>query len=148
MNKMKEILRVIGFVLICQMAGIIGAEITVNSVAGWYMRLFGPVWTILYTLMGIGVYLIWKKSKDNKLAKKGVKVFFMHLLLNAIWSPVFFGLKQIFLALVIILAIWAMIVWLIVLWGKMDKRASWLLVPYLAWVSFASLLNLAILWLN
>ena len=156
---MKNILTAILFVLICQAAGLIGAGLTVNSISSWYVTLnkpwfnppnwlFGPTWTLLYTLMGIGVYLIWKKSKKNEMAKKGVKVFFIHLLLNALWSPGFFGIKQTCLALIIIVAIWTMIVWLIKIWGKVSKTASWLLVPYLAWVSFATILNFAIWRLN
>lgn len=157
--KIKKILQAIGFVLICQLAGGIGAVFTTSAIPTWYATLnkpsfsppnwlFGPAWVTLYTLMGIGVFLIWEQIKKNKEAKFGVGLFFVHLLLNAAWSPIFFGLKNLFCALVVIIMIWAMIVWLISVWAKIDKRAAYLLVPYLLWVSFATALNFFIWKLN
>ncbi len=156
---MKKILQIIGFVLICQLAGGIGTIFTIPAIPNWYATLnkpsfsppnwlFGPVWLVLYTMMGIGVWLIWQKREKSKEAKFGVGLFFVHLLVNAAWSPIFFGMKNLFCALIIIVMMWAMIVWLILVWGKIDKRAAYLLVPYLMWVSFATALNFFIWKLN
>lgn len=139
------------------MAGIIGAGLTATSVQTWYVTLnkpwfsppnwiFGPAWLTLYTLMGLATF--WVNQKKTKAAKQAVKIFLVHLVLNALWSPVFFGLRQVFLALVIIVIMWVFIVVLIGKYSKIDKKAGLVLIPYLAWVSFASMLNLAILVLN
>ncbi len=98
--------------------------------------------------MGIALYLIWSKNYKKKNIKFAVNVFFIHLMFNSLWSIVFFGLKELFLALIVIAILWGMIVYLIKLFWGINKAASYLLFPYLAWVSFASLLNLYIWKLN
>ena len=154
---MNKFLKAIGWVLLCQMAGIIGAGLTATSVQTWYVTLnkpwfsppnwlFGPAWLTLYTLMGLATF--WVSQKKSKESQQAVKIFLVHLVLNALWSPVFFGLKQVFLALILIVTIWVFIVILIKKYWKINKISAVLLVPYLAWVSFASLLNLAIWRLN
>lgn len=102
---------------------------------------FAPAWTILYILMAISAYLIWKK-------KKSLKIFWIQLALNLSWSPIFFGLKNITLALLVILIMWVYIVKTIKAFTKIDKTAGYLLWPYLAWVTFATILNLSIWLLN
>lgn len=157
--KIKKLPLLITFILLCEAAGIIGAFFTINAIPTWYAALnkpsfnpppsiFGPTWTVLYLLMGISLYLVWLKKGAVKLADWGVKVFLVHLLLNFLWTPVFFGLKNISLALVIILMIWGLIIYMIYLFWKIDKKAAYLLLPYLAWVSFASILNFSIMLLN
>jgi len=140
-----------------QLAGAIGSVFTVSAIPSWYANLnkpsfsppnwlFGPVWLTLYLLMGIALYLNWiKKSKQ---AKFNVRLFFVHLFFNAIWSPIFFGARNIFLALIIILTIWVLIILMIFNFWKINKVSSLLLIPYLLWVSFASLLNYFIWRLN
>jgi len=139
-------------ILLCESAGIVGSVFTVSSINSWYQYLtkpifnppswlFGPVWTILYLLMGISLYLVWQKKKISIW-------FWKQLILNAIWSPVFFGLKSPGLALIIILVLWYAIVRTIQDFKKVDKTASYLLYPYLAWVSFATLLNFSIWLIN
>lgn len=139
----------IGF---CLGAGILGSFFTVSSIPTWYQTLnkpifsppnwiFGPVWTILYILMGISLYLIWKK-------KKVPTVFWVQLILNALWSIIFFGMRNPMLALVDIVALWIAIVLTIKASSKINKLASFLLIPYLFWVTFATLLNLFITILN
>lgn len=161
----KSILKLVASIALCQSAGIIGSFFTVSSIQNWYNLLnqpsfrppnwlFGPVWIILYTLMGISLYLIWIKLEDIKYLKmiKQIKLvlvlFLIHLFFNATWSIVFFGLHNIFLALINILIIWVFIVILIGMFWSLDKRASILLIPYLAWVSFATILNYSIWVLN
>lgn len=154
---MNKIIKAIGWILVCQMAGIIGAGLTATSVQTWYVTLnkpwftppnwlFGPMWLTLYTLMGIATYII--SQKKTKQAKSAVKFFLIHLLVNALWSPIFFGLKQVFLALVVIAIMWVMIAILIGKYGRISKWASWMLVPYLMWVSIATALNFEVWRLN
>jgi tryptophan-rich sensory protein len=103
---------------------------------------FGPVWTALYLLMGISLYLVWGKKKTN------LKWFWVQLTLNSTWSIVFFGLKNPLFAFVIIVLLWSSILLTIKAFKKVDKTAALLLVPYLIWVSFATILNLSIVVLN
>lgn len=140
-------------VLLCEGAGIVGSLFTFNSVATWYTTLqkpffnppswiFGPVWTTLYFLMGISLFLVWGKKKTN------LKWFWAQLSLNTLWSIVFFGMKSPLLAFFIIVLLWICIFKTIQLFKQVDKTSAYLLYPYLAWVSFASLLNLSIVLLN
>lgn len=145
-------------IVICQLAGILGSFFTTPAIPTWYVSLnkptfsppnwvFGPVWTILYTLMGIAVYKIWIK-KDNKGRDFAVKIFAVHLFLNFLWSVIFFGAKNLGLAFFEISVLWVVIIYLIKLFAKIDKLAAILLVPYLLWVSFAAILNLSVWTLN
>ena len=131
-------------------AGAIGSYFTFPNIVGWYASLvkpsfsppnwiFGPVWTGLYILMGISLYLVWKKY---------LKLFLLHLGLNAFWSIAFFGMHNIALAFATIIALWAVIVYMIAKFYEVNKLASYLLIPYILWVTFALLLNLSILVLN
>ncbi len=137
-------------------AGFIGSTATFPAISSWYVYLnkpffsppnwlFGPVWTLLYLLMGISLYLVWNSKKKNSDA---VKLFFAHLIINLSWSIAFFGLKNVVLAMVVIIILWLMIVRIIQKFYVINKTAAYLLVPYILWVSFASLLNFAILVLN
>lgn len=137
---------------ICLGAGIIGSFFTVSSIPNWYVTLnkpsfsppnwiFGPVWTILYILMGYTLYLVWVKRSVPT-------IFWIQLILNAIWSIIFFGMKNPVLALADIVALWIAIILTIKVFYKINKLAGQLLFPYLAWVSFASILNIAIVLLN
>ncbi|HJY98518.1 MAG TPA: TspO/MBR family protein [Patescibacteria group bacterium] len=110
--------------------------------------LFGPAWGVLYILLAISVILIIKKGIKNKKVKDALKIFAIQLVLNLLWSPVFFGLKNILLALILILILWYFILETIKEFAKIDKTASFLLYPYLAWVSFAAALNFSFWLLN
>ncbi len=140
-----------------QLSGFIGSYFTINAIPTWYVYLnkpsfsppnwlFGPVWLILYLMMGIAVYLNW--IKNTKQAKFNVRLFFIHLFFNLIWTPVFFGLKDTLFALYIIIMIWIFIIAMIINFRKVNKISSLLLIPYLFWVSFATLLNYFIWRLN
>lgn len=142
---------------LCFGAGIVGSFFTVSAIPTWYATLnkpsfsppnwvFGPVWTVLYILMGISLYLVWiSKSKAKQHA---LNLFFVQLGLNALWSIVFFGLHSPFLALLTIIVLWAMIILTMRAFLKINKISGWLLVPYLVWVSFATYLNYSIWALN
>lgn len=150
---MKDFLRLIGFILLCQAAGIIGSIFTFNSVNTWYLTLekpffnppsvvFGPVWTTLYFLMGISLFLVWGKKKTD------LRWFWLQLSLNTVWSIIFFGLKNPLFAFIIIIFLWISIFQTIKSFRKVSKKASYMLYPYIAWVSFAAILNLSIVLLN
>jgi len=110
--------------------------------------LFGPAWTILYILMAISAYLIWKKGLKKKGVKGALKLFAIQLALNLSWSPIFFGAHEIFLAFVIIVFMIVLIIKTIKAFANIDKTASHLLYPYIAWVSFATILNFSVWILN
>jgi tryptophan-rich sensory protein len=145
--------------LLPHMAGIAGAFFTIPSVYIWYEGLvkpafsppnwiFGPVWFILYTLMGFSVYIIWESVYEYKNAREAVFLFWVHLLFNAMWTVLFFNLKDIALAFFDIMIIWVMIAVLMSRFYKISKTAAYLLVPYFVWVSYASMLNLFIWAMN
>lgn len=156
---MNKILRCIGAILLCESAGILGSVFTASQIQSWYLTvlirpsfsppnwLFGPVWTILYALMGISLFLVWELKKSQE-RKKALGVFFLQLALNALWTPIFFGLHATGVAFAVILTMWCAIIWNIILFYRLKKVAAYLLVPYLLWVSFASVLNGAIWILN
>ena len=144
---------------ICQAAGIVGSIYTLQSVKWWYPTLtkpqfnppawvFGPVWTILFILMGLSLYLVWNKGLKKKGVIDGIALFGVQLILNITWSYLFFGIRNPFLALVEISVLWGAI--LLTAWKfyKIDRTAGYLMIPYLLWVGFASYLNLAIVLLN
>lgn len=146
-------------IAVSELAGIIGSVFTVSAIPNWYSTLikpalnppswvFGPVWTMLYALMGIAAFLVWKNGWERKDVKMALGVFGIQLFLNAIWSIIFFGLQSPGWALVDIVLLWLAIVWTMVVFYKISKSAAWLLVPYILWVSFAAYLNYAIWALN
>jgi tryptophan-rich sensory protein len=155
--KLKNFFKLMGALVVCQLAGITGSLFTISQIQTWYPTLikpplnppawlFGPVWTILYLLMGVALYLIWQSNSKDK--KRALWLFAVQLILNAIWSPIFFGAHAIGSALAIIVLMWAAIVMTILIFKKISKPAAALLVPYIAWVSFATYLNFALWWLN
>lgn len=152
--------KLISSIAICLLIGSLGSFFTASAVTTWYAYLvkppfsppsfiFAPVWTVLYVLMGISFYLIWdKKINGNRKIDTAIKLFWTQLALNAIWSPIFFGAKKLFLAFLVIVLMWFFIRKTIIAFGKIDKKASRLLYPYLAWVSFAVILNFSVWLLN
>ncbi len=138
-----------------ELVGILGSMFTVSNIESWYVSLekpvfnppnwvFGPVWTILYAMLGWVGYSLWKK-KGNKKMKW---LFAGQLALNAMWSPVFFGARETMLALIIIVSLWIVLVRLMKLAYARKREIFWWLVPYFGWVSFATVLNAAIVGLN
>lgn len=132
--------------------------LTVKEIPTWYAGLvkpsfnppnylFGPVWTILYILMGISLFLIWKQPPSPQ-RKKAITIFLIQFALNIAWSFIFFNQHQILGALIDIIAMWFLIQFTMILFGKLNKTAAWLLLPYLLWVTFATMLNTAIWLLN
>lgn len=156
--KLMRIGQALGSIIVCQMAGVIGSLASFDAIDTWYRGLvrpsfappnwvFGPVWTLLYTLMGIAVFLVWegKRSRNRTL---GLWVFAIQLVLNASWSWFFFGLERLDLAFIIILVLLFAILVTMALFLRVSRAAMLLMVPYFAWVSFATLLNYAFWRLN
>ncbi len=152
-------LRLAAAILVCELVGIIGGIFTFSAIPTWYAGLnkpsfsppnwlFGPVWTILYALMGIAVFLVWKKGFEKKEVRFAIGVFSLQLALNFLWSFLFFGMKNPGLAFVEIILLWVVIGATIWEFKKIAPKAAWLLLPYWIWVSFAALLNFAVWQLN
>lgn len=150
MNKFIKLLLSIG---LCEGAGLVGSLFTIYSATTWYSalvkpffnppsRIFGPVWTALYFLMGVSLYLVWGKQKTD------LKWFWVQLMLNTLWSIIFFGLRSPLLAFFEITLLWISIFQTIKAFKKVNKISAYLLLPYLLWVGFAVLLNLSIVLLN
>ncbi len=149
--------KLIGAIGISEFAGVVGTLFVSSSLSGWYGTIqrpalnppawiFGPVWTTLYALMGIAAFLVWKSKNSHK--KLALSLFGLQLAVNSVWSIIFFGLRNPGLAFVDIVLLWLLIIGTMVEFKKFSKAAVYLLIPYLAWVTFASYLNYAIWVLN
>ena len=145
-------------ILMCQAAGTIGSLFTSSSIPTWYAMLnkpafnppnwiFAPVWIFLYILMGISFYLIWIKSDVPNFGFL-LSAFLLQLVLNAFWTIIFFGLKSPLYAFIEIIILWIMILICIISFYPVSKAASILLIPYILWVSLASILNFSLWRLN
>jgi tryptophan-rich sensory protein len=138
----------------------IGGIATGSSVSSWYPILkkpvwtppawvFGPVWTLLYLMMGIASWLVWqKRAKNQTQVRRALDWYGLQLGLNLFWSVIFFGLQQIGLALIEIVVLWSALLMTIIKFGRIRRAAAGLLLPYLLWTTFATALNAAIWWLN
>ena len=152
-------LKLLASVAACQLAGLLGAVFTSPAIPSWYAGLkkpaftppawlFGPMWISLYLLMAVAAYLVWQKGLSHPGVRAALAVFVGQLLLNALWSPVFFGLRAPLAGAVVILLLWLAIVLTIFLFWKISRPAALLLLPYLLWVSLATALNISIAFLN
>ncbi len=159
MSKGIKIFKLIVFILICQGAGAIGALFTSPAISNWYTTIqkpsfnppnwiFAPVWTLLFLLMGISLYFVWSKGWEDKKIKIAVFIFGVQLALNIFWSFLFFDLQSPLYAFIEIFILWLAILLTIISFYKISKIAAYLLLPYILWVSFASLLNFSILIIN
>lgn len=149
----------ISAIVVCEGVGGVGALVTGPAVRTWYPGLrkpafnppswiFAPVWTVLYLLMGISLFLTWRRRSLEARAAPALRIFTLQLLLNALWSVLFFGLKSPRFAFMDIVILWAAIILTIRAMYRVSRVGALLLLPYLVWVSFAGLLNLAIWRLN
>jgi translocator protein len=155
----RKILQIILFIAIAQAAGLIGTYFTFDAIPTWYASLtkpsfsppnwvFGPVWTVLYTLMGVAASFAWDKRHSKTNAARGMKWYWTQLALNALWSPIFFGWQRMDIALVVIVLMWVAIIFTIREFWKVRPWLGIALLPYLAWVSFATVLNFTLWQLN
>lgn len=155
----KNYLLLAGSILVSLAAGAIGSRVTTTGPGSWYDLiekpffnppgwLFGPVWTILFVLMGIALFLVLKQEAKKAEVFQAVKIFFIQLFFNILWSYFFFGLQNPRLAFLEIIALLLAIIATMIAFARVDKRAMKLLVPYLLWVLFAAFLNYTIWKLN
>jgi tryptophan-rich sensory protein len=155
----KTSLKLVSAIVLSELAGIVGSFFTVSSITTWYADIirptfsppnwiFGPVWTTLFALMGIALFLVWQKGLAQRDVKIAVALFSVQLILNVCWSIIFFGAHNPGGAFVEIIFLWLAILATIIAFFKISKLAGYLLVPYIAWVTFAAFLNYAIWTLN
>ncbi len=156
---MKKFIKLVLSLIICLSAGFIGSIFTRQSVSTWYPTInkpsfnppnwiFSPVWTTLFILMGIALFLVWQKGLSEKTNRFAFIIFIIQLIFNMAWSLAFFGLKSPFLGFLVIIVLLLLILLTIMKFFKVSKVAGWLLIPYILWVSFATVLNFSIWILN
>ena len=156
--KPNDILKLVVSIILCQLAGFLGSLFTTPAIPTWYATLrkpffappnwiFSPVWITLFILMGISLFFVWRRT-DHPKFKIAFIFFFVQLILNALWSVAFFGLRSPLLGLIDIVLLWIAILLTIQNFLKVFKMAGFLLFPYLLWVGFAALLNFFLWILN
>lgn len=143
----------------CQLAGILGSLVTGPSVKGWFQTLekpvlmppgwvFGAVWTTLFVLMAIAFWLVWTNDNKSKHKKTAMILFGVQLALNILWSVIFFGLGEMFFAIIELMVLFAAVLATTFYFFKQSKIAGYLMIPYLLWLCAAAYLNIAIYLLN
>lgn len=158
-TRTRDIVEAVLSIVVCEGAGLIGSLATFPSIPTWYASLekpafnppnwlFGPVWATLYALMGIAAFLVWRQGIRKREVKIALGIFLVQLVLNSLWSIVFFGLNSLLGGLVVILPLWVAILLSIVTFYRISKTAGVLLIPYILWVSFATVLNFSLWQLN
>jgi len=156
--KLIDILKLAASVIVCLLAGFLGSLFTTPAIPTWYAALekpiftppgwlFAPAWTTLFILMGISLFLVWRK-RGHPQFKPALVFFIVQFILNILWSALFFGLRSPLLGLIEIAVLWVTILLTIIYFFKVSRPAGVLLVPYILWVSFASLLNCYVWILN
>jgi len=158
-GKGSDIFRLIISVVVCQAAGFIGSLFTRPALSTWYTelikprftppdRVFGLIWISLYILMGVAAFLVWRRGFHHQVVKRALAIFGVQLVLNALWSFLFFGLRSPLAGLIGISILGIAIIFTIRSFLKVSRTAGLLLIPYFLWVSFATGFNLSIWWLN
>ena len=158
-GKARDIIQLIISLVVCQCAGLVGSLFTAPAIPTWYAALekppftppnwlFAPAWVTLYLLMGIAAFILWRKGLSQEGVKPALVIFLVQLVLNALWSVVFFGLKSPIGGAVVIIVLWVAILFTILKFFRLSVAAGSLLLPYILWVSFAATLNISIWILN
>lgn len=140
-----------------QLVAMLGAYFSTSSDGSWYDSLekpffnppstiFGPIWTVLYVLMGIASYIVWMQK--SPWYSRTMTWYWIHLVLNALWTPVFFGLQSPLKGLFIITPMWVLVGICVLAFSLRSRIASFMMVPYFLWVSYEMVLNASIYWLN
>src|SRR4030042_365468 len=157
--KARDIWKLVVSIVACLAAGAIGSIFTRQAIPTWYATLekpvfnppnwlFAPVWTLLYILMGVAAFLVWRKGFENRQGKIALIAFLVQLVLNALWSVVFFGLQSPLYGLIVISVLWVAILYTTLQFYRISLAAGVLMLPYLLWVTFAAGLNESIWLLN
>lgn len=156
MNNISKLTVAVG---LSEMGGIIGSIFTASTIQTWYVNLvkpsisppnwvFGPIWTILYAFMGIAAFIVWKKGLHRNDVRIALCIFIVQLVLNVLWSVIFFGYQNPGGAFIEIIFLWLAVLVTTILFFNISKLSAWFLIPYIAWVSFAVYLNYLIWMLN
>lgn len=146
-------------ILLTEGAGAIGSIFTYEAIPTWYATLtktaitppnwlFAPMWISLYFLMGLSLYFIWERREESKWLDLAISLFGVQLFLNILWSLLFFGLHSLIFGAIEIVFLWFFILATIIEFYQIDRKASYLLYPYIAWVTVATMLNITILFAN
>lgn len=157
--KLKDYRNLFLSILICNLAGAIGSIFTMPAIDSWYDNLvkpalnppswvFGPVWTLLFILMGVAAFIVYNHGWEKVEVKIALSIFGVQLILNTLWSIIFFGLQNPGLAFLELVLLWMAILFSIISFFRVSKKAAYLLIPYIMWVSFAGYLNLSFFLLN
>ncbi|MDD4126067.1 MAG: tryptophan-rich sensory protein [Methanomicrobium sp.] len=160
---LKELIKnpaaLVASLIVCNLAGVIGGLFTETGPGTWYSGLVKPwfmppsiafpiAWTILYILMGVSLYLLWTEDRTEAHVKIALGFFAIQLILNVAWSFFFFGLNNPLYGLIVIVFLWIFILETIIASYRINKKAGYFLIPYIVWVSFAAIINAAVLMLN
>lgn len=148
----------VAFLAACYAVSAVGTLSAVSAIPTWYAALnkpsfnppnwiFGPVWTVLYAMMAVAAWLVWRTAPSSR-RTAALTLYALQLVLNFLWTPTFFSLHAIAAALVIIVLLWLAILVTTILFWPLNRPAAWMMLPYLAWVTFATALNFEILRLN
>jgi benzodiazapine receptor len=157
--KIRDIWKLVVSIIASLAAGAIGSVFTRQAIPTWYDTLekpifnppnwvFMPVWTLLYIMMGVAAFLVWRKGLENRQVRIALIVFLVQLVLNTLWSVVFFGFESPLLGLIVIAALWVAILFSTLMFYRISRVAGVLMLPYLLWVTFAAVLNESIWLLN
>lgn len=149
----------IGFVGLCLLVGVSAAAVNAPALGGWYAHLVRPpgnppnwvfpvVWTTLHVMIGTSAWLIWLKAPQGRRQTAALQLWGWQLLLNAAWSPAFFGMNSPSLGMLVIVPLLVLIALTILSFARLYRPAAWLLVPYFLWTSYATYLNAGFWWLN
>lgn len=152
-------LKILVSIIVVEVLGGLGAAITSDQIPGWYAGLakppgtppnwlFGPVWGVLYAMMGAAFALVWHYAEPSSAKRSALWCYAVQLVLNLSWTTVFFGMHEMLMGLLILLALLVAIVATIVRFRRLRPLAGWLMAPYLVWVSYATYLNAGYWWLN
>lgn len=158
-DKITSTVKLISSILLCELVGVSSALLSSMNDSSWFENLnkpswnppaylFGPVWTLLYLCMGVSIWFIWKSHEENLTKRKAILTFCIQLMFNFFWSILFFRFQNPFAAFILILVLLSSILLTISYFSSISKKAAWLLVPYLLWVCFATILNYSIWKLN
>jgi translocator protein len=140
-------------------AGLIGSMFTASKIPTWYASLqkpvftppnwlFAPAWTVLYILMGVAAFFVWRKGLSNAAVRKAMIFFLVQLILNALWSVVFFGMQSPLGGVIVIVILWVAILMTLLQFFRISKAAGGLMIPYILWVTYAASLNISIWIMN
>jgi benzodiazapine receptor len=157
--KISHIAKLIIAIVVPQFAGFIGSLATEPAIESWYASItkpsftppngvFAPVWITLFFLMGLAAFIVWSRGWEKKAVRRALTLFMIQLVLNVLWSILFFGLHSPLAALLEILLLWVMIMLTMIAFFKISRAAGLLFLPYILWVSFAAVLNFAIFRVN